>query len=429
MRRSALITIYFVLVLNSLAVFSQQKYSNFNQFLDYVKKNSLTIKSGDIKLIQAKKAKLAALVGVLDPTGTQNLSYTNNTRIPVQIIGGQAIETGVPYVTSFSQTGEFKILNLSGWENLKLAKINIAAIETDNKLILKNLFEQLATNYYNIVNLNAQIEAATESYALSEILWQTAVAKFNEGLVNQQDVNDSKSSYLTSKENIVQYRMLLEQQYLSLKILADIPENELLTITEVAEPVLAPSDPEIIVNTLEVSDAILREQSAYSNFKKSKRENVPTLNFVFNRTSKQFSQESRIFDPNIDWIKSSYIGLRLSFNIPTASSISQTFKARYDYELAKLDTKKAEDESKLKHQQLKIDLDKAISQAQSSKEIYSLRKESYTKNLNLYTQGIIGIDQTINSYNAMITANYNSISSNVNVLLALAKIDLNNKIQ
>ncbi len=429
MRRSAIMAIYLVLAFYNVAVFSQQNYSNFNQFLDYVNKQSITIKSGDIKLIQAKKAKLAALVGVLDPTGTQNLSYTNNTRIPVQIIGGQAIETGVPYVTSFSQNGELKILNLSGWENLKLAKINMALTENNNTLSIKNLYEQLATNYYNIVNINAQIEAAIENFKASEILWQTAESKFKQGLVKQQDVNDAKSSYLNSKENIEQYRLLLEQQYISLKILADISEDELFTITEVALPILTPANPDISQNNLEILDAILKERSAYSTYRKSKKENLPTLNFVFNRTSQQFSQESRFFDPNVDWIRSSYVGLRLAFNIPTAATISQTYKAKYDYELAKLDTEKSKDKATLSHKQLTIEFDQANSQAQSNLEIYNLRKDSYTKNLNLYTQGIIGIDQTINSFNAMINANYNLISSNVNVLLALAKIEINNKIQ
>ncbi|WP_298148626.1 TolC family protein [Flavobacterium sp.] len=429
MRRSAIVAIYLVFAFYNDAVFSQQNYSNFNQFLDYVKKQSITIRSGDIKLIQAKKAKLAALLGVLDPSGTQSLSYTNNTRIPVQIIGGQAIETGVPYVTSFSQNGEIKILNLSGWENLKLAKLNINITENDNKLTLKNLYEQLATNYYNIVNINAQIEAAIENFKSSEILWQTAESKFKQGLVKQQDVNDAKSSYLSSKENIEQYQLLLEQQYLSLKILADIPEEELFTITEVTSPVLISSNPEVSQNDLEILNATLRERSAYSNYRKSIKENLPTLNFVFNRTSQQFNQESNFFDNNVDWIRSSYIGLRLAINIPSAATLSQTYKAKYDYELAKLDTEKSKEKAKLNNKQLIIEFDQATSQAQSNLEIYNLRRDSYSKNLNLYTQGIIGIDQTINSFNAMINANYNLISSNVNVLLALAKIEINNKIQ
>lgn len=429
MKKRKIFLFQLVFILINTAVYSQQSYSDFNQFLEYVKKQSATIKSGNIKLIQAKKTKLAALVGVLDPTGTQNLSYTNNTRIPVQIIGGQAIETGVPYVTNFSQTGEFKILNLSGWENLKLSKINIELTKNDNKLNLKNLYESLATIYFNIVNLNAQIEAAVENFKSAEILFQISESKFNRGLINQQDVNDAKSNYLTARENTTQYRLLLEQQYLSLKILADIPENETITISHVANSVIQLTTPEIISNNLEVSNATLKEKTAFSNYKKSSKDNLPTLNFIFNRASQQFSEESRVFDPNVQWINSSYIGLRLTLNIPTASNISQKVKAKYDYEIAKIDTEKTKIKAKLDFEQLRIDFEKANSQAQSNLEIYNLRKDSYNKNLSLYSQGIIGIDQTITSYTAMVNANYNVISSNTNVLLTLAKIDINNTIQ
>ena len=50
------------------------------------------------------------------------------------------------------------------------------------------------------------------------------------------------------------------------------------------------------------------------------------------------------------------------------------------------------------------------------------------KNKNLYAEGLIGLEVTLNSLNAMINAHYNLITSASNVWLANAKISINNKI-
>jgi hypothetical protein len=83
----------------------------------------------------------------------------------------------------------------------------------------------------------------------------------------------------------------------------------------------------------------------------------------------------------------------------------------------------------MEQRQLGIDFSKAISQWTTNTEVYELKKESYEKNLNLYSEGILSLDQTLNSYNAMVSSNYNRISSAINVLLAQSKIDINNKIK
>ena len=56
-------------------------------------------------------------------------------------------------------------------------------------------------------------------------------------------------------------------------------------------------------------------------------------------------------------------------------------------------------------------------------------REWFEKNKNLYAEGLISIDRTLNSFNAMLNANYNLITSKVSILLAQSKIDINNKIK
>lgn len=410
-------------------VYSQKSFSSLNEVLDYAKTKSITLQQGDIKVIQAKKAKLAAIVGVLDPTGTSSFSYTNNTQIPIQVIGGQAVETGVPYVSSLNNNAELKLLNFGGWENLKLAKINLQTTDIDNKINLKNLYENIASAYFNIVSLQEQIVSTEENLKSSETLLKTAENKYKQGIVKQQDVNDSKASYLTTKENIEQLKLVMEQNYLTLKILADIPENEEITISQTIEKEVVATQPEIEFNELNLNSTTLKEKYAYSNYRQISKTDWPTLNLFYNNTRQQFNTESTFLDKNVDWIRSSYIGLKLTIAIPNANSVSQKFKAKYDFELAQKNTEHAKIKADLDHKQLGIDYNKALSQSKSNAEIYALRKDTYDKNQRLYTEGLLGIDQTITSFNNMVNSKYSLVSSNINVLLAQSKIDINNQIK
>lgn len=427
--RSNVLNRLLILFFSCSSALAQTDFSSLDALLAHVQSKSITLQSGEVKMTKAKKAKLAAMIGVLDPSGSQSFSYTNNTRIPVQIIQGQTVETGVPYVTNSTRNGELKLLNLAGWEKLKLAKINIQLTESDNKLTLKSLFENIAVTYYNIVNLQEQILSTDENLKGAEIVLKSATEKYQQGMVKQQDVNDAKASYLSVKESMVQLKLLLETNYLSLKILADIPEDEKIVIKQSITTTFLNDMPEIKWNELNIQNSMLKEKEALSNFKQASKVNLPTLNFFFSNSNQQFNTQSTLFDKNVDWIRSSYVGLKLSFNIPTAESISKKYNAKFDFELAQKNTEQTKIKAELEFKQLGIDYNKALSQAKANREIYELRKDTYYKNQKLYSEGLIGIDQTINSYNAMVNDNYSMISAKVDVMLALSKIDINNKIQ
>jgi outer membrane protein TolC len=97
--------------------------------------------------------------------------------------------------------------------------------------------------------------------------------------------------------------------------------------------------------------------------------------------------------------------------------------------LSKNNVEQAKIKTDLDVKQLEIAYNKALSQVKSNKDIYEIRKDTYQKNLLNYNAGIINIDQTLDSFNAMVNSNYDLISSTISVLLAEAKINIQNKIK
>ncbi len=416
---------------------AQKVFNNLDALINYVSSKSITLQSGDIKIAQAKKAKLAAVFNILDPSINASTSFTNNTKLPVSLFpaetfGGAAgtfkeVQTGIQYNSAYYGIGEIKLLNLQGWESFRLAKINIDLNSSNNKIIQKNLQDNIASNYYNIVSLQQQYINAKHNLAIADTLFQIVINKYQQGLVKQQDVNDSKASKLTSEENANQINYLIKQYYISLKLLCDIPENETIEIIDDLKKFSINNSVVAETNLLNVANSILKEKYALSSYSQAKKALLPTISFNANFSSQNYNTSFKPYSGT--WFPSESMGLKLSLPIPNASTIANKYNAKYNYQLAQKTTEQAQIKALLEQKQLSNDYDKALSQYLSNKEIAALRKDSYEKNKNLYREGLIGLDQTLNSYTAMINASYNLTASQVNILLAQAKININNTIK
>ena len=353
---------------------------------------------------------------------------------PAEAFGGQPgtykeIQSGIPYVTNFSNNVDIKLFNLKGWENLKLSKLNIESNVSENKVTLKTLLEDAATTYYNIVSLQEQLASTIQNVTASDSLLGITQNKYNAGLIKQQDVNDANINYLTTRENKNQIEYLIKQQYLALKILCDIPEQEDIEIVNNSSLTAFGVKPAVEFNNLALTGSLFKEKIALSTWKQQKYSRYPTLSFFQSNTSQQNNTRSKFLDNSVKWIPSSYIGLKLSIPFPSSNTISEISKAKYDYLLAKKNTEQQKIQSDLAVKQLRTDYDKALSQAAANKEIFLLRKENYEKYLNLYKEGLVSLEQTLDKFNEKVNSNYNLVSSQVAVLAAKTKIDINNRIK
>ncbi len=442
MRSLVLLGLLIVLFLNTKQISAQTSIKSFDEFIGLAETNSLSIKNGTIQLGQAKAARIAAIYSVIDPVGNVSSTYTNNTQLPVnlipgEVLGGQAgtfkeVQFGVKYNTSAQANTELKLINLQGWEGLRFAKLNIRLTELNNKITLKSLYENCALIYYNIISLQAQFQSSVEHLENANKLYEISSNKFNAGLINQQELNESILQRKAVSENINQIQFTIEQQYLTLKILCDIPEEISFRIDEGEaknELVTSNITTQITTNELALNHAVINERLMHSNYNKARLAFTPTFSTFASHQEQQFNTKSGFYNPNVNWIPSNYVGLRLNLRIPSAMEISQSSKAKHDYLISKNTVKKERSQQQYHKNQLTIETQKQISQRDSNKEIFLLRKSNYEKNLANYEKGIISIETLIKSMNEMISSQFNFISSQKMVEMMNAKINLNNKIK
>jgi len=422
---------------------AQQVFTDLDSFLKYTSSKSTSLQSGEIRMEQAKKAKIAAIASIPDPSGNISFSYTNNLTLPVTLFPSnfsdpnapageyKAQRLGVQYNSNLNQYGEIKLFNLQGWHNLKASKQNLEATAIDNKLTRKTLYENIASTYFNIVQLQEQLRSAQENLLISDTLLRIAENKFDQGILKKQDVNDTRVSYLTTKENVHQISFIIQQQYLTLKALADISEKDSIVIQHrVSIELSETGTKEVTYNDLNLISNIAKENVALSNLRKNKSSLHPTLSFFASDSRTQYNTNAALFDSNWDWYTSTYIGFKITMPMPfSASSITSINEAKYNHLLARKNTEHARIKAELDHRQLSTEHSKAWSQFVTDKEIYSLKKESYFKNRNLFVQGVLATDLTLNSFNAMVNSHYSLITSAINLLLTDAKIEINNTIK
>ncbi|MEM6632852.1 MAG: TolC family protein [Bacteroidota bacterium] len=417
---------------------SPRVFKSLAEVLEFTTRQSITLQSQGIEMDQAKKAKLAAVLGTIDVSG--NLlsgQFTNNTKLgvnlfPAEIFGGEAgtfeeVQLGVQYNTDLTSYAAIKLINPGGWSNLKLAKINIDLTRSSHLLTLKELQENIASNYYNIVNVTEQIASSKQNLVVADTLNQITQNKFWEGLLNQQDVNDSQVNYLNTLETINQLEYLLEQYYISLKILCDIPDTEAISIAQSSTKREEAIQPMVSLNTLALDNLLLQEEYARASNQYAKAAFLPTLSLQLSNSYNLFNTEFRPFSGN--WINSNYIGLNLTIPIPSTQTIAQKYDATYEHQLAINATEQARIQASLDQKSLVTEYDKAVSQARSDKKILDLHRDSFTKDQNLFREGLIGLDVVLDSFNTMVNAQYSLISSEVNVHLTLANININNTLR
>jgi outer membrane protein TolC len=421
------------------AVAAQKTFSSLDELLRYAAAKSISLQLGDIRLQQAKKAKIAAVLSIPDVSGNASFSYTNNTKLPVNLFpaetfGGEPgtyreVQTGIQYVSNLNENIDIKLLNPKGWENLKLAKLNIEATSSDNQLTLKNLQENIAGTYFNIINLQEQRSSTALNLYAADTILKVTRNKYRIGIAKQQDVNDAEVNYLNTAESLHQIEFLLTQQYLALKINCDIQATDSITINQKINPSQEYTAAAADANFIAVKNSLLKEQAAYSSYKQNKYALYPTVSFFQSYSTQQYNTRGKLFDNNVRWIPSNHVGLRLSIPIPAASAITQVSRARYDYLLAQKNTAQLIIKSALELKQLSVEYDKAISQAIANNKIFRLREDTYQKNFTLYKEGLLSLDQTLSSFAAMVNSHYGAISSTVTALLAKAKIDINNTLK
>lgn len=410
------------------------KFANINEVFALAKNKNYSLINAELQNKIARLTKQASNANLFNPripTTIQALDNMNQqvSFLPAEAFGGPAgtfkeVTIGQQYVSTLAIMPQFEIFNLSNIAQVKSAKINEQLVDNQNKINELQLSTKINSIYSNILSFNGQKEILQENLKIAENIQSIIKQKFDEGLVRKQDVNESEVNVISTKDKLEQLEVNLKIQYQLLNL---IFENQ--TNTEITESVWNYENSNQITqvkNNLDVENIHLQNLLAKQEHKSLKYQNLPSLSFVSSFSWQNLSNES-FFHSKSNNTNFNYLGLKLNLELPTAQRLANTKNKSIQIKMLCNSEEHAIKENDIKNQQLILDYEKSVKQAENFKKIADLKKDTYEKNYNQFKENILSLDKLLISQNEL-------LQSKLNVVLALAsisfnknKIDINNK--
>jgi len=436
--------IQIILVLACLPVIvnaqKELRFNNIDSLFSYADKNSSVMKTNDKQTLLAKYQKIAAVANVVDFKDPVTGTLTDNTKLPVSFIpadllGGppgtfKEITLGQQYVSNFGIAPQIDIINAGAWAQIRTANINEEITSTNNLLNKKSLYESIAACYYNICSFLEQVEITKKNLAATDTLLLIVNDKYSQGLVRQQDVNDASINKLTLQDKLNQQQVSLEQQYNSLKILCDIPQNVTVVIEaelNYSQQFSADMQPN---SQLQLRSYLLQAESARADLRMNRLSNLPVISLVYSDAYYQNSN-SQFFDnnPNSKWLNSVFVGAKVTFFLPDVNRIILTNNSKINYQISLINLEHNRLQNDITNNQLQLDYEKAYSQYITSRQVFLLKDENYTMAFNQYKQSILSFYNLLAAFNDKLISRFNYSSALATLLYTKSKIDINNTIK
>lgn len=438
MKQLLILSLTWFVLLQTAVAQTELRFSSLNSLLNYAEQHSITIKTTEQHTLLAKWQKISAQAGLVNFRMSTNFNMTNNIALPISFLPGEPfggapgtfkeVTMGQQYIENLNIAPQIDIINPAAWAKLQSVNKNSELTTVNNLLAKKLLFESISAAYHNIIAQQEQIELTKKSLLVADTLLINMENKYAMGIVRQQDLNDAKINKLTLADKLKQLDISLQQQYISLKILSDIPENTTIILDE---PVDYNQNVAIgleVDNQLAYKSSLLKHDIAKADVKANQLMQYPTLSFQYYNAWQQNSN-NMFFDKDAQWLNAQYIGLKLNLPFPDVNRFIQTKISKVNSAIAFQNIEHTKLQNDNNNRQLVLDYEKAYSQFTTAKLIYELKDQNYHLAMNQFNMDILSSDKLLIAFNEMNTSRLNSNSALANLLYLKSKIDINNTVK
>ena len=429
--------IFFLLLLifNGFKIFAQEKktFSTVDEVFKYAKSKNYIFKNSEYNTELAVLKKKTAVGNIFNPKINTSAQMINNLSqqklfLPAEAFGGvpgtfKQVEVGQKFISTLSVQPQFDILNLASISEVNTSKLNFLLVENQNKIQKQNIYYQINVLYFNIISFNGQKEVIKENIAIANQILIIILKKNEEGIARNQEVNEAKVNLILLQDQLQQIESNTKIQYQYLNLLL---ENSV--VANLSEEILkTQNEPEILViqNMNEIDNATLQTSLAQLQYKSLLFQNYPSLSFI-SSFNWQNSGQNQFFGSNTYWQSFNFIGLKLNWDLPTVQRIYNLKNKKVEIQKLELIQEHINKESATTNSQMVLEYEKAISKSVNSQKIFELKEDTYLKNFNQFTEGILPLDKLLISQNDMIISKLNLVLALVNVRFNKNKIIINN---
>ena len=432
-KHKLLIVILFLPVM----VWSQEKkeFHTLDEVLAFAKEKKVSFRNDIIQQNLAELNKKTAVGNAFNPRIPVSAQVIDNMNlqtnyIPAEVFGGlpgsfREITMGLQYVSTFSIQPQFDIINLGNISRIKLAKTNQELVANQQKINEWTIYDQLNGIYFNILSFQGQQQMVEQNIVIAKQILTIVNNRFEEGLVRKQDVNEAEVNLIRLQDQLsqLQFYIQIQQQNLALFF-----ENE---VNPILNQNIRDFDHKQILteanNNLWANHYQLREKVAEQEWKAAQKQQLPVLGFVSSFNWQNLSNES-FFHPNSNWIRYNYVGLRLSWDLPTTvSKYSAVKEKKMQWQMAENDRIHFLRENETRNSNLLVEYEKTSSQLENFKKIQTLKEDTYQKYFDQYQENILPLDKLLTAQTDMLLSQLNVITALAGIGFSENKIIINNK--
>lgn len=165
----------------------------------------------------------------------QNVKYTFGRELPSLSVGGSYVGAHYPehlrglksntFVVPFTASYEADIF-LKNRDKTKSTKKAYEASKWEEKAVYISLATDVATAYLNAIKLDKQVELQQELVEIKREQLKRENAKFNQGVISAQSLNNAQKDYESTKSDLNTYVKTQQQALTQLAVLiGESPEN------------------------------------------------------------------------------------------------------------------------------------------------------------------------------------------------------------
>lgn len=402
---------------------NKREINKLDELIQLAKQQNNTLKNNTLQLELAAITKKTAIGNIFNPRIPSSAQIINNFDQQVSFLPGpifgqpegtyKPVTMGQQYVGTVSVQPQIDLINLGSIALVKSAKINEQIIENQNKINEQNIYDQLNSIYFNLLLIKNQKEVLEKNIKIARQILVVNQNKYKEGITRKQDVNEAESNLITIEEKLSQLEYNEKIQLEALDVFYEDTEDfvfleDLKNYSENTTFLEANSE-------LKIKASQLQFQNIEQEIKVTKWSQLPILSMISSFNWQNQSNNSYL-DKNSNWINYNYIGLKLSWDLPTTiQKLSNIYSKKIQLNQLKNNIDQVKKENEMINKQIVFEYEKAIQQYIYFEKIYQLKKETFEKNKNQFDEEILPLDKLLISQNDY----YNS---EINLVIALANI-------
>lgn len=426
------ILILFVL-LSCLSVKSQIVFSSFQEVRDYADKHSASIRISEaqqeVNAIREKQSRSFLYPSVNASAGFNDNITLQPTLVPARLFNPNATEGsfeemtfGKTYLYTTSIQAQWNVLDFQKIFAIKTSEFQSEAGKLSTEINRFNTYNQLASVYYSILLSQKSLEIDEKNANVTKKMLQNASEKYRKGIISESDLNRVSIQHLQNEKKIKTTESNLDQLYRQLQSILNLREE--IQISDfgtdedhIINPDFQAVHPEIFFQEkqIDISKSVVKQSEAMR---------YPTLGLVYqynhNWTTDHFMDFS-----NVNNLPQQFFGVKLNLPLFNGFSIHQKIKeSQTELKIQQMQLENTKIVKDKEDEILKIQYNQSIADLEKTKEILQLQEQNDIHTQNKYESGIISLDERLDRYSDLLSAQNDYLRSLSDFSLAKYKIYL-----